>query len=238
MAKGATSRKMNTSTIACIVLCILLVPLLLFNGILIVKGLINKNTPPDVFGIMPLAVTSGSMDDGSKGCIKIGDMIFIKEVDLKDLEIDDVITFNVGRDFITHRIKDIAYNGEEVKYFITKGDANNTTDGYIYPEQIHGKYIGRVPMLGNMILFMQEPWGILLFVAVPIAAYCLVEINARRSSKKRTQTSAVQDAAIAEKDAEIERLRALVNQQAQAVEPPPIDGESSVDEPNIDGTTE
>ncbi len=189
-------------TIVCIVLSVLLLPVFLINVTLAIKGLVNQEKPPSVFGVMPLAVTSGSMDNGEKGCIQVGDMIFVKEVDLDDLEVGDVITFHIGSDYITHRIIEISNGESGVAYFVTQGDANNTTDGYIYPDQVHGKYVGRVGNIGSVILFLQTPWGILLCVGLPLAAYAAFFAAGKISQRKQSR--------LAEKDAEIERLRALV----------------------------
>ncbi len=206
----AHAQKLSVGAIVCIVLSVLLLPILIINVTLVIKGVSNKDEPPSVFGVMPLAVTSGSMDDGSKGCIKVGDMIFVKKVDVDDLEIGDVVTFHVGKDYITHRIVDVARTDGKVDYVITQGDANNTTDGRIYPDQIHGKYSSRVGGLGSFILFLQEPWGILLCVGVPVLAYAAYEILSRSRDGKNKS--------IAEKDAEIERLRALVEEKSAPAE--------------------
>ena len=45
-----------------IVLTVILVPVLAVNLTLIIKGSMHGDVPPDIFGIAPLAVTTGSMD--------------------------------------------------------------------------------------------------------------------------------------------------------------------------------
>lgn len=45
-----------------IVLAVILIPILAINLTLIIKGSVNEDVPPSVFGIAPMAVTTGSMD--------------------------------------------------------------------------------------------------------------------------------------------------------------------------------
>ncbi len=205
---GKQMKKMKAGTIVCIVIAALLLPVFLINMTLVFKGLFNGAEPPSIFGKTPLAVTSGSMDTGKEDDIQVGDMIFIEKVEIVDLKVNDIVTFHVGKDYITHRIIEIAYkaDGVTVNYFITKGDANNTTDGHIQPDQIHGRYVKRIGFLGNVVLFLQSPWTLIVFLALPIGGYCLYEFVLRAGEKNKSEE-------MAEKDAEIERLRALVEAQ-------------------------
>lgn len=220
MSEKTKSRgKPKIATIVCIILIVLLLPILAFNVTMIIKGMIDKKNPPSVFGIIPLAVLSGSMDDGSPDCIKIGDMIFVRKTDLNELEEGDIITFSIGDDYITHRIVEIHKSEGSVTGFVTKGDANNTTDGVIPPENVYGKYFKRVPNLGNFAIFLQTPLGIIIFVGIPFAAYIIIDITQRISEKKKAASAVQAEAGVSDKDAEIERLRALLAaQQAESGE--------------------
>lgn len=128
--------------IVCIVIVVLFLPLLIVNLTLIIKGMVNPDTPPDFFGYMPLAVLSGSMDDGSDDCIKVNDMIFVKKADPQTFEKDDIITFRYSDEVITHRIVEVIKEDDKIVSFSTKGDANNTTDGLIPVEDVYGIYEG------------------------------------------------------------------------------------------------
>ena len=61
MEKKGTKRG-RISLAVMIIVSVILIPILIVNLVLIVKGSVNSDTPPDVFGIAPLAVTSGSME--------------------------------------------------------------------------------------------------------------------------------------------------------------------------------
>ena len=69
--------KQKTGTIIGLVLCVLLIPILVLNCILIVKSWVHKDEIPSISGRMPLIVLSASMEPE----IKKGDVIVCKEID-------------------------------------------------------------------------------------------------------------------------------------------------------------
>lgn len=216
-------RRPRLGTIVCIILIVLLLPVLAFNVTMVVKGMLDEKNPPSVFGVIPLAVLSGSMDDGSEDCIRVGDMIFIRKTDLNELKVGDVITFSIGEDYITHRILEVRSENGRLVGFVTKGDANNTTDGLIPVENVYGKYFARVPHLGNFAIFLQTPAGILIFVGIPFLAYIIIDIAQRLAERRKTvpkqaEEEALDEKTLDEKDEEIKRLRALVESQKKDVE--------------------
>lgn len=168
------------ATVAMIVLAVILVPVLLINLTLIVKGSIYPDSPPDVFGIAPLAVTSGSMEGDQKGSFDEGSLIFVKKLsagEKNNLEAGDVITFLTDGVYVTHRIVSVNKNssGDSVS-FVTKGDANNVSDGAIPAQNVFGKCVGSIAGLGGFMLFLLTPAGILLFVGLPILIYVAVDV--------------------------------------------------------------
>ena len=177
----SSKKKLNRgATVAMIVLAVILVPVLLINLTLIVKGSIYPDSPPDVFGIAPLAVTSGSMQGDEKGSFDEGSLIFVKKLSASDknnLEEGDVITFLTDGVYVTHRIVSVNKNssGDSVS-FVTKGDANNVSDGAIPAQNVFGKCVGSVAGLGGFMLFLLTPAGILLFVGLPILIYVAVDV--------------------------------------------------------------
>ena len=203
------------SMIIMIVLIVLLLPVLIVNLTLIVKGSIHPDTPPDVFGVAPLAVTSGSMDGNREDSFAKGALIFVKLLDEDEkqtLAEGDVITFRTSGAFVTHRIVS-AFRDESGKIvsLVTQGDANNTTDGAIVLENVVGKCVGSVGGLGDFAMFMQTPVGILVFVGIPVLLYIAYDVSRVMIFNKRAKSD--KSAELQEKDAEIERLRALVEKQ-------------------------
>ncbi len=270
MAKNG--KALNTAvTVIGAVLCVIFGLLLLFNIVVIVKGLINPDMPPSVFGITPLVVKSGSMssdvphtvyaDDiadlttdqilalkpgdgfntqsgdytvynvvesisfGDSGAvitstrpaadhIEVDDLIFVKNADTANLGVGQVITFMETRNgertgaAITHRIIEITEKDGK-KAYRTKGDANNTADGeLVLPENVVGVYSSRIAKLGAFVYFLQQPWGMLIFIGVPALAVIIYDIVRRHRLAKKG------DSKVEALEQELARLRALESERA------------------------
>lgn len=142
--------------------CFCLVGIIILNISLFVSKKIGKEHQMGLFGIYPLVVKSDSMTP----LFKKGDLIFSKKIAADEVKQGDVISFiNVHADreqIVTHRIKRvIRTNGDN--FFITKGDANASSDYYeLSGNNILGKYMGRIPGIGYLIMFIQKPIGLIL----------------------------------------------------------------------------
>lgn len=154
-----------TSFIA-VILCLVLLPILLANLIIIVKGSLVPDEVPTILGYAPMAVMTDSMNTGDTNDIKSGDMVVTKKMPVNQLMVGDIIMFKNNNTAVIHRI--VAYNNNS-KTFITKGDANNTEDlEPVQMKNVIGKYIGRVPKVGEFILFSKTPLGMLICIGLPI----------------------------------------------------------------------
>lgn len=91
---------------------------------------ILKKDYTNIFGYTYYSVATGSM----KPVISPNDLIFVKIT--KNVSKGDIITFKDSGSIVTHRLIDINNN----KY-ITKGDANNTSDTGINKNDIIGKVV-------------------------------------------------------------------------------------------------
>lgn len=129
-----------------------------------------------LFGIKPYAVLSGSMEP----TYHVGALIYVKNIDPEDLKIGDPITFVLSDDTVaTHRIIAINTdeNNAEVLLFDTKGDANPLPDGEpVHENNIIGKPIFSVPLMGYVSHFIQNPPGMYISIAVGAVALLLVFI--------------------------------------------------------------
>ncbi len=113
---------------------------------------------PSIFGYTHATVVSGSMSP----TLNVGDMVIYQVQD--QYAVDDIIIFQQGDYFVTHRIV-----GEDDGWFITKGDYNNTTDADpLNPADIHGKMVVVIPNVGDAIEFLKTPAGILVLVVIGI----------------------------------------------------------------------
>ena len=178
-----------------------LLPIMAVNITLIVKSYTKPNEVPAVFGVAPLIVMSGSMEPA----IKVDDLIFVRKVDYKTLKARDVIAYQpVGKtSVVTHRITEV-YEEQGATMFKTKGDFNNAEDvDPVHYNQVVGKYFRRLPGVGKVAMFLQQPVGMVVFVAVPLALFLLYDLLRRYFYNKKNK--GVKDA----EQEELERLRAL-----------------------------
>ena len=133
--------------------------MLVCNLTIIIKGVINPDTPPSVFGITPMVVQSGSMSGNAEDHIEVGDLIFTVKPDTAELKKGDIISYMEGDIAVTHRIIDINIDSDGKRSFITKGDANNTEDPAVAEDAVFGLYKGRIAKLGDFAMFLQKPLG-------------------------------------------------------------------------------
>ena len=237
--KKDTQKSELMKTIIGIVLCVVFGFMLVCNMVIIVKGAVNDDRPPSIFGTTPLVVLSGSMSGDADGHIEIGDLVFLEQAAWADLKEGDVVTFKDGGAYTTHRLMrweaDFEYEDKEGNKlyggWVTKGDYNNGEDSHRLVEASYiGRVTGRVPWIGNVILFLQTPLGMILCVGLPLALYIGIDIWLRKKADK-SKVAAAEDKTTELEDknaalmAELERLRALAGEQANASSSENKDGE-------------
>lgn len=137
-----------------------LVFLLTYNVYNFVCVKVLKKDIATVSGYGMLEVVSGSMEP----TILVGDIIVI-DVNDKNYQLGDIITFYEDDSFITHRI--IFIDGEQV---ITKGDNinNNTEDDPISKDQILGKYKFKINGGGKLLSAMKSPLTMIMIFIIGI----------------------------------------------------------------------
>ena len=163
-----------------IICIIILLPVLFVNAVILIKSWVHPNEIPSFFGWKPFIVLSGSMESE----IYSGDIVVVKEVDKKNLKVNDVIAFKNDDIVVTHRIVEIVNENGTTKY-ITKGDNNNTQDkDYVLPENVEGLYQFKVSNLGNLAMFIQTPTGMLVCLLIPILLLILVQVSENAKNKK------------------------------------------------------
>ena len=209
-----------------VALIVVLLPLLIINLTLIIKGSLNPDMPPDLFGTAPLAVTTDAMAGEEEGCFSDGALIFVRlleEDEKESLKEGDVITFRSEELFVTYRITEVV-RGEDgsVHSFRAIGD-RDAKEGVnvpltVSPENVIGVVTGSVAGLGGFAMFLQTPVGVLVFVGIPVVAYLIYDISRIALSNKRAK--AAQGEKLREKDEEIARLKAMVGEAPDAAEEP------------------
>lgn len=194
-----------------IILCVIFGFLLVCNLTIIIKGTVNPDQPPSVFGSTPMVVLSGSMSGDAEDHIEVGDLIIVGKANIDALKKGDVIAYmeKGSTSVVTHRIIDIKTDGSGNKQFVTKGDANNSEDAEpVSPDRIVGIYKFRIPKMGDFALFLQKPLGMIIFIGVPVCAFIIYDIirRQRRSAKDKKNEEEMQ--------AEIDRLRAEAGKES------------------------
>lgn len=230
-----TPRKKTTGEIVSfwvsIGLCVLMLPLLLVNLVLIFKSVIYPNDLPSIFGYKPLIVMSDSMYPQ----IKTNDLIFSKVVEPSTLKVGDVITFREeGGGVVTHKILAIL-DDNGTPYFQTGGINNyqRNPDGTpylnesgnrvivpdtepVYYDQVEGLYVSRMAGFGGFIYWMQSTWGLIVCIGIPLIAfvvYGFIRYNASLKEQKQNADSATN---------ELEELRKkLAQMESNSTEPQP-----------------
>ena len=112
-----------------------------------------------LMGLEPYVVLSGSMEP----TYHVGSLIYVKDVDYKQLKVGDPITFLVSENTVaTHRIIEVLPDEEDpdtLRYF-TQGDANDVPDGgSVHYKNIIGKPVFSIPYLGYVSDYIQNPPG-------------------------------------------------------------------------------
>ena len=189
-------RRFTASGVLGVVLCIVFIPLIVVNLVLIVSSYLKPDELPGVLGVKPAVVLSGSMDPA----IQVGDLIFVNDCDPASLKEGDVVCYLSSGKAITHRIVSIAEGDDGQPRLVTKGDANNAEDRLAVSfDQVQGQWSGaRVPGLGNAILFMQTPAGMILFIVCPLALFFAWDVwRRRRMDKAEAARSAQLEAELA-----------------------------------------
>ena len=201
-------------TIIGILLCVILVPILIVNVTMIIKGYTNSSKVPTFAGYAPMIVLTDSMYP----TIESGDLIIIKTIEPGDVKEGDIVSFfdpdGNGTSVVTHRI--LKVNSSAALTFTTRGDANNAEDPTPVPaENIVGIYRTRIAGAGNVAMFLQTTPGLIVCVAVPMVLLVGYELIRRKKYEKANRADT--DALLAE----LEALRAqAAKQQSDQPEQP------------------
>lgn len=125
-----------------------------------------------LIGIDVFTVLSGSMEPN----YHVGSLIYVREVDYKQLKAGDVITFMIDENTtVTHRIVEVIPddNEPETLRFMTKGDANGEADGgLVHYKNIIGTPIFTIPKMGYFVNYIQQPPG--TYVAISAGSVLLL----------------------------------------------------------------
>ena len=195
-----------------IVLCVILIPILVINCILIVKSFTSEEVP-SVAGTLPLIVLTDSMYPQ----IQSGDLIICHTAEPEEIEENDVIAFfdpaGNGSTIVTHRVIEVTELNGKIAWR-TKGDNNNTEDRLLVTaDKLVAVYEGtRLAGFGNVALFMQTTPGLIVCVVCPILLLVGYDMIRRQMYEKSNKKDTDQLMAVLE---ELRRLKAEKEKQEQ-----------------------
>lgn len=150
-----------------------------------------------LLGYRVFNVISGSMEP----TYSVGDLIYVKSVDVNDIKVGDPITFVLNENLVvaTHRVVQI---DTENKCFYTKGDANDTIDASpVHFKNVIGVPQFSVPLLGYVSDFIQNPPGTYIALAIGLLLVVAVFLPDLLSKKNKAAAEA-EVSAVAEVSAE------------------------------------
>ena len=108
-----------------------------------------------IFKYKMIAIASNSMSP----TYRRGDAVIYEKIDVRDLEIGDILAFQKNDIVVTHRIVKIWKQGNQY-YYTTKGDNNNTEDNFKTKDT---EVLGRVKFIfkyiGYPTVFVSEFFG-------------------------------------------------------------------------------
>ena len=136
--------------------------------ILVVIGFCLSLILPPNFGYQVYNIMTGSMAPE----IPVGSIIYVEHTPAEDVQVGDVIVFELENFVVAHRVVE---NQTVIGEFVTKGDANATEDMNTVP---YDAYMGRVkyhyPMLGQFMTIYTTPIGKIYVLAF---AFCGLLFN-------------------------------------------------------------
>ncbi len=197
-----------------------------FAVLMMVFTIISVNTLDrnnrNIFGYKFFIVQSDSM---AATDFKAGDIVISKNVDVEELGEGDIITF-ISQDpdhygeTVTHKIRKVTTDKYGCRAFVTYGTTTNTDDKELATVVI-GKYVGRIPNLGQFFVFLKTTPGYILCILTPFLVLIIYQgINCvhlfRKYRKEQVAEMEEEKNKIKEERAENQRLMAeLLELKAQ-----------------------
>lgn len=167
LKQGKNSRLQERMSVLITIVLIFAVALCLYTVVQVLsRGYVN------IGGFMLFRVVTGSMEP----TIPVGALLVTREVDIKSIQLNDIVCFHTevaeiwGR-IVTHRVVGIYETDFGTVLLETKGDANLVADGYFVDElSFVGKVVwhtGDGSILANVIALFTSKIGFLGCIVLP-----------------------------------------------------------------------
>ena len=173
--------KSNSKTRTSKLIIDIILVILIYNMLLVGISCINKIEEITIFGCKAYVITTNSMEPN----IKDGDIIIVKKDKEENLQKGDIITFQNKSGIVTHRITNIEEKDGKKEY-TTKGDNNTIEDlETVTYEKIKGKVILKVPILGKLIILLENQIVFLLIILIIlILVFWKVKIQEKKEIRR------------------------------------------------------
>lgn len=127
------------------------------------QRIVKPNKIPDIFGYKMFIVLDDNMDQ----TIKYGDLVFTRNIEPENLELNNLISFKNNANKVTiHRITKISEDNIG-RQFEMQNSTNEVEDTkYVRDEQVEGIIIYRIPNIGLILFKIQEPYVILILMCI------------------------------------------------------------------------
>ena len=192
--------------IVLVIIAIIICAYSVFSVKVLHKGYVN------FFGYSIFEVATGSMREE----IDVGDAVLVKIN--SDYEVGDIVTYQSGEDYITHRVVSKTDN-----YVITKGDANNVNDNPIDKSLVLGKVVKIMPKVGVWKKVILTPKVIVLilltlFVFSILFSYdgSAIKIVSSKKAQKEIDKK-IEDEVNKKVDEEVNKKVAVINRKKKRV---------------------
>jgi signal peptidase len=111
----------------------------------------------------------------------------VQPVDTQDVRVGDVVTFQPISDdpmLVTHRVVGVQWGGDGVAGFVPRGDANGADDDPIVPDQVMGRVVYSIPLIGHVT---NASWGstVVTVGGVGLVLYAVFAIVTPDRSRRR-----------------------------------------------------
>lgn len=145
---------------------LILIPLAIIAISLVWQVITKPHEIPNIFGYKMFIIFDQYMDDS----IKEGDVVFTKNVNPDKLASGNIIAFRNGQDTVTiHKIIKVDEDKNSKFFKMNTLDTETNDTRYVKEKSVEGLMIFRIPKIGAILYFIQQPpvmvGGMLLIIA-------------------------------------------------------------------------
>lgn len=159
--------------------------LMLLILVIIFGGCISLFLAFNVMGYEAIQITGDDMEPD----LYSGDVIIVKPVDISDVNVGDIVTFQIGYNKVTHKV--VAKSKDTLS---TQGSNLDTIDSLsVTSDNIRGKMLTKLENGAHFILFITNPVNMIIVICVVLGVLSIylimkvekIEDKGNRKSNKR-----------------------------------------------------